>query len=92
MKPNKNIYNQAQRFAEITKQLIISGNIQKAKRFIMLAEDIFNKGTADIKNAVSNVYIYSVTSFMELHHCNVKDFLPSTFQKVYYKEVYSLGV
>ncbi len=92
MKAHKNIYKQAQRFAEITKQLIISGHILKAKQNIKKAEDIFMNGSSEIRNAISNVYVYSVTSFMELHHCNIKDFLPSTLQKEYYKQVYSLGV
>lgn len=83
----KNIYNQAQRLADVTKKLIMSGNIKRAKTCILKAENLFNTGTADIKNAISNVYLFSISSFMELHHCNIKNLLPMSLQNEYYKQV-----
>lgn len=88
-KSNQNIYSQMQRFADITKTLIMTGNIQRAKRCLKKAEDIFNTGTSEIKNAVVNVYVFSVSTFMEVHHCNIRNFLPEALQIEYLKQIYS---
>ena len=85
-------YNQAQRFAEITKTLIIRGNIRRAKRCLQMAESLFDNGTSEIKNAITNVYLFSISTFLELHHCNIKGLLPSNLQKEYYKQVNTSGL
>ena len=87
-----NVYDQMQRFANITKQLIIIGNINRAKHCLQIAEDIFNSGNNEIKNVVTNVYLFSVSSFMELHHCSIKNLFPATLQKEYYKQVNTSGL
>lgn len=40
----QNIYKQAQRFADVTKSFIISGNILRAIRSMQVAENLFTKG------------------------------------------------
>lgn len=87
-----NVYDQMQRFANITKKLIIIGNINRAKHCLQIAEDIFNSGNAEIKNVVTNVYLFSVSSFMELHHCSIKNLFPVNLQKEYYKQVSTSGL
>jgi len=91
-KTKPSIYNQAQRFANLTKTLIMKGKIQRAKRCLQKAEFMFNNGTSEIKNAISNVYLFSISSFMEMHHCNIKGLLPSSLQAEYYKQVNASGV
>jgi hypothetical protein len=86
---NKSIYSQMQRFADVTKTLIMQGNIGRAKRCLNTAEDIFNKGTAELKNAVANVYVFSVTSFMEIHHCSIKNLFPESLLSAYQKQISS---
>ena len=81
-----------QRFADVTKTLIMTGNILRAKRCLQRAEDIFNSGTIEIKNAVTNVYVYSVSSFMELHHCNIRNLFPESLQFEYRKQVNASGL
>ena len=78
-----------QRFADVTKTLIIQGNIGRAKRCLNTAEEIFNKGTAEIKNVVSNVYVFSLTSFMEMHHCSIKNLFPESLKSEYQKQISS---
>ena len=84
---DKNVYSEMQQFADLTKTLISRGNMEKAKNCIMTAEEMFIKGTEKIKNAVVNVYVFSVTSFMETHHCNIKDLLPEDLRIEYCKQV-----
>lgn len=87
-----NIYVQAQRLADITKKLIQSGHIKLAKRCLQEAETIFKNGTSEIKHAISNIYIFSISSFMELHHCNIKELLPPSLQIEYYKQANASGI
>lgn len=91
-KPDPGIYKQMHRFADITKTFIIKGNIQRAKRCLETAETIFNKGNAEVKNAISNVYVFSVSSFMEIHHCNIRNLFPRALQNEYNKQVNTSGI
>ena len=89
---NPNIYKQAQRFADITKKLIQLGHIKLAKRCLLEAENIFLHGTTEVKNVISNIYVFSVSGFMELHRCSIKELLPPSLQTEYYKQVNTSGV
>ena len=86
------IYKQAERFAEITKKSIISGNIVRAKKCLALAERLFISGSIETKNAISNVYVFSVSSFMEVRHCNISHLFPQTLKAEYIKQVNASGV
>jgi hypothetical protein len=86
------IYKQAERFAEITKKSIISGNIVRAKKCLALAERLFISGSIETKNAISNVYVFSVSSFMEVRHCNISHLFPQTLKAEYIKQINASGV
>lgn len=88
-KSNPALYQQMQRFADLTITLILQGRIERANRCLKKAEEILIKGTAEIKNAVANVYVFSVTSFMEIHHCNIRNLFPELLQAEYKKQVNS---
>ena len=86
------IYKQAERFAEITKLAIITGNISRAKKCMALAERLYETGSNETKNAISNVYVFSVSSFMELHHCNISNLFPKSLRAEYIKQINASGV
>jgi len=86
------IYKQAERFAEITKKAIISGNIIRAKRCLTIAEQLLETGTTETKNVISNVYVYSVSSFMELKHCSISNLFPKTLKEEYSKQINATSV
>lgn len=86
------IYKQAERFADITKKSIVSGNIVRAKKCLALAERLFITGSIETKNAISNVYVFSVSSFMEVRHCNISHLFPQTLKAEYIKQVNASGV
>ena len=88
----KTIYKQAERFAEITKKAIISGNIKRAKKCLEVAERLFISGSSETKNAISNVYVFSVSSFMELRHCNISNLFPKSLKAEYLKQINTSGV
>ncbi len=91
-KPAPNIYKQAQRFADVTNALLLRGNINRASRCFLKAEEIFNLGTSEIKNAISNVYVYSVSSYLEINKYSIKDMFPQSLQKEYFKQINSTGI
>lgn len=86
-KTKSNIYKKAQRFADVTKLLIMRGNMTRAKRCIHIAENLLINGEKEIKNAISNVYVHSLSCFMEVHNCNIKNLLPNSMKKEYYIQV-----
>lgn len=93
MQPNKssNLYRDYQRFADLTKTFIIQGNIRRARKCLIIAESMFLKGNREIKNIISNVYVFSVSSFMEAHHCNIKQLFPENLKAVYKQQIATTG-
>jgi hypothetical protein len=86
------IYKQAERFAEVTNKAIISGNITRAKKLLNIAENLLETGSNETKNVISNVYIYSVSSFMELRHCSISNLFPNALRAEYIKQINASGV
>jgi len=87
-----NIYKQAERLAEITKIFIVSGNILRAKKCVIIAEYLLLNGTNQTKNAISNVYVFSVFTFMELRHCSITNLFPQNLKLEYNKQINTSGV
>lgn len=81
------IYKQAERFAEITKKAIITGNIKRAKKCLAIAEQLFETGSNDTKIAITNVYVLSIATFMEVKHCSISNLFPKTLQDEYVKQI-----
>ena len=86
------VYNRAERFANITKTAIISGNIVRAKKCLALAERLLATGSNETKLAISNVYVFSVSTFMELRHCNIYNLFPKTLKAEYLKQINATSV
>jgi hypothetical protein len=86
------IYRQAERFADLTKNLIITGNISRAKKCFAVAEKLFQEGSNETKNAISNVFLFSVSCFMELHKCSIRGLFPESLQAEYTKQVCASGI
>ncbi len=86
------IYKQAERLAEITKRFIIYGNIIRAKKCLAIADQLLLNETNETKNAISNVYVFSVSTFFELRHCSISDLFPQNLKLEYIKQINSSGV
>lgn len=81
-----------QRFANITKQCIISGNIKRASKCLQVASQLLEQGSAEVKQAVAVVYVHTVSSFMELHHCSIRDLFPLVLRNEYHKQINTCGI
>lgn len=86
------IYKQADRFAEITKTFIKTGNIARAKKCLAIAEKLFSEGNQQTRNAIANTYVFSVTTFMELRNCRIANLLPSSLKSEYVNQINASGV
>ncbi len=86
------VYKQAERLAEITQAFIISGNINRAKKCLAVADKLLQNGSKETKNAISNVYVFSVSTFMELRRCSISNLFPQHLKLEYNKQINSLGV
>lgn len=92
MKKQTSIYKQAQRFADVTKQCIVTGNISRAKQCLTVASKLLENGNTEIKNAICNVYVFSVSSFLEIHHCAIRNLFPEKLLTEYHKQVNTSGL
>jgi hypothetical protein len=64
--PNpRNIYVSMKCFAEFTKQLIKKGNLSEVKHCFNVAEKMLLEGNKTVKNAIENVYIFSMSSIWD---------------------------
>jgi hypothetical protein len=64
--PNaQNIYTTVKCFAEYTKQLINKGNLSEVKHCFNVAEKMLTSGNKVVKNAIENVYIFSISSILD---------------------------
>ncbi|MXN91759.1 hypothetical protein GR160_11035 [Flavobacterium sp. Sd200] len=88
----KTAATQATQFAEITKRCIKSGHILRAKKCLDVAELLFTTGSNETRNAIGNIYVNSVSTFMELHNCTVSKLFPPTLKKEYVAQVNASGV
>ncbi|HEU4789508.1 MAG TPA: hypothetical protein VFS71_07475 [Flavobacterium sp.] len=86
------IYEKAERFAEITKIAIMGGNINRAKKCLGLAERLFETGSSETKGVISHVYVFSISSFMELRHCTISNLFPKALKAEYIKQISASGV
>ncbi len=85
-------YKRAQRLAELTKVIIVQDNITRLKRYFVLAEKIYVAGNTEIKNAVLNVFLFSVSSFIEINKPRAINLLPEILRQQYYKQVITFGI
>lgn len=54
-----------QQLADITKKCILTRNFQRAERCLAIADRLMRTGNTKIKDAVANVFVYSVTLRLE---------------------------
>lgn len=86
------IYKQAERFAELTQKMLVSGNIPRVKKCLALAEKLFKSGNAETRNVISGVYVHSVSSFMEFRGCRIAGLFPQVLQAEYVKQINTSGL
>ena len=89
---NKSVHKQMQLFADLTKQSICKNDWIRTRKYLSAAGELFIKGTSEIKSAIATVYVFSVSSFLEIQKINIQSLFPDCLYKEYQKQVHSLGV
>lgn len=62
----EDIYKRMQRFADLTKIMIYNNQADRVKKCFVIAEKLLQTGNNELKNAVLNVYLFSISSYLEL--------------------------
>jgi hypothetical protein len=92
--PN-NVYKTIACFVDFTRQLIDKGNINSVKRCLKLAERMLDDGNNTVKNAIENVYVYSLGIVIDLSvptTNKLKKIFNGSLKKEYYRQVSASGV
>lgn len=88
----KTVTAKAVQFAEVTKGFIRIGDTAKAKKCLDMAELLFTTGSTETQNAIANIYINSVSTFMELRSNTVSLLFPPRLRVEYIAQINSSGV
>ena len=78
--------------ADLTKDYFIKGNVKRVNDCLAIAEHQLRTGTTEMKNAVANGFLFSLTSFMECRRAAFRFVLPDLLEKEYIKQINSCGV
>jgi hypothetical protein len=89
---NTSLIKKMERFANVTISSLRLGKTARTKRCLELAEELFKKGNEEMKNAVTNVYLYSVSHYLELNKYSISKLLPVGLHREYVKQVNTSGV
>jgi len=90
-----NVYKTIQYFADFTKQLIQNGNLKEVKHCFNVAEKMLENGNNTVKNAIENVYVYSlgtVVALSSLKTNQLKKIFNGSLRKEYNKQVCTHGI
>jgi hypothetical protein len=87
----RNNYRRMSHLADLTKQYIIKGNLKRVNDCLAIAEHQFRTGTTEMKNAVANGFLFSLTCFLEMHRAAFRIVLPELLEKEYVKQINSCG-
>lgn len=80
------------KFANYTIELIKKGNIPVIRDCFDVAGQLFQTGSKEVQNAMENVYLFSVTTFIDMTNAvskQVKELLPPTLLNEYNRQVNS---
>ncbi len=89
---NDSLIKKMERLAEITISSLQLGKMARTKRCLALAEELLIKGNNEMKNAITNVYLFSVSHYMEINRLETSRLLPITLHKEYVKQINASGV
>ena len=93
-KNNKNIFNLLHVFTSYTKKCAEIGNINKLKSCFVIANKLLREGNNAVKSAVENVYVFSVSSLIEIAspiQKQVQKILPENLKNAYLNHITDLN-
>lgn len=91
---SKNLYKAMQRFADITIGFMVQGKFNRASKCLLTADRLFNSGNNLIKNAISNVFVYSLSRVLDKHDelsTKILEMMPFSLKNEYDLQVNTTG-
>lgn len=91
----RDIYVSVNCFAEFTKQLIKKGNLSEVKHCFNIAEKMLLEGNKTVKNAIENVYLFSMSSILDFTNPlsrKIKGMMNKALLTEYQKQVSTSGL
>ncbi|HEX7412720.1 MAG TPA: hypothetical protein VF411_01650 [Bacteroidia bacterium] len=89
-------------FVNITKHMAKIGNVKEVKHCFNLAEKMLQEGNNTVKNAIENVYVYSLGTYLyslgaivdlsASTATQLRDIFSGSLRKEYYRQVYGSGI
>ena len=64
MKEKISVYSLMQTLVDFTSQQIQKGNLNAATKCFKLADKLYTRGNSAVKNAVDNVFVYSLSNLL----------------------------
>lgn len=89
-KTKQSIYKRMQKFADLTNKMIAEKNINRVKKAFNYAEELLLTGNNELKNAVLNVYLFSISSKLEIQDeegRKVLNYLPGLLRQGYHCKI-----
>jgi len=86
----KSLYKTIDRFAAFTKEMMREGNLPLIRDCFTTAEYLLDGGTTNIKLAIENIYVFTITGFMDITGAvskQVKELMPAHLKESYQKQV-----
>lgn len=85
------VYASIQALTDYTKRMALMHDFQIVKKCMTLVEKIYKEGTAAVKSAVENIFIFSLSSIMAA--CNIvewrmlQSYMPSCLYTLYIDQI-----
>ena len=85
------LYHSIQTLTDYTRRMAIEHNFGMVEKCMLLVEQLYKKGNALVKNAVENVFIFSLSSI--INFCNIiewkiiQSYMPSCLYALYIRQV-----
>jgi hypothetical protein len=86
----KNPYDFAAQLIRFTREKVQQSNTDAACQCMKLAEKMYKKGTQTVKNAIENVYVYSLTCYFFHNRDEAKEIsklMPEMLLDLYRKQI-----
>lgn len=81
------------RLSEITKDCLRQKRMSRVTKCLVVAENLLTTGNSNVKNAVSNIFLFSVSTFIEINHqFKVAQLLPEQLYNEYKKQINTSGI
>jgi hypothetical protein len=89
------VYKSIRCFAEFTKTLIFNNNFTEVKHCFNVAEKMLQQGNNTVKNAIENVYVYSMSSILDMAtplSKKTKEIMNDSLRREYNRQICSHGI